>query len=84
MRGFEEAVWQRFRYAIVLNGSWLKFSQNPELRDFLLSTGDKILVEASPYDRVWGIGVTEQEEAADNPLKWKGENLLGFALTEVR
>ena len=84
VRGFEEAVWQRFRYAIVLNGSWLKFSQNRELRDFLLSTGDKILVEASPYDRVWGIGLTEHEEAAENPLKWKGENLLGFALTEVR
>lgn len=84
VRGFEEAIWQRFRYAIVLNGSWLKFSQNRELRDFLLSTGDKILVEASPYDRVWGIGLTEHEEAAENPLKWKGENLLGFALTEVR
>ena len=62
----------------------LKFSQNQNFKDFLLSTGDKILVEASPYDRIWGIGMLETDNRAENPLLWNGENLLGFALMEVR
>ena len=55
VRGFEQKVWDKFKYAIVLLGNWHKFSQNRELREFLLSTGDSVLVEASPYDGIWGI-----------------------------
>lgn len=84
VRNFDEAVWNEAKYLIVLNGNYLKFTQNPKLRNFLLSTGDKILVEASPYDGIWGIQMGQEDENILNPLKWRGENLLGFALMEVR
>ena len=74
----------KFKYAIVLNGNWLKFSQNRELREFLLSTGDSVLVEASPYDNIWGIRLSANSPEAWDPFRWRGQNLLGFALMEVR
>ena len=58
--------------------------QNDELRNFLLSTGDKVLVEASPSDRIWGIGLGKNNPDALDPTKWRGQNLLGFALMNVR
>lgn len=84
VRNFDETIWNEIKYATVLNGNYLKFTQNSELRKFLLSTGDSVLVEASPYDGIWGIKMGETDENARNPLKWNGENLLGFALMEVR
>ena len=54
------------------------------MMDFLLSTGDKILVEASPLDTIWGIGLSKDNEKAQNIAAWRGKNLLGFALMEVR
>ena len=62
-----------------------KFGQNPALRDFLLGTGDRVLVEASPLDRVWGIGLAADDEPRPaTPARWRGLNLLGFALMEAR
>ena len=61
-----------------------KFSQNKQLKEFLLSTSKKVIVEASPYDKVWGIGMLVDDERASTPVKWKGENKLGFALMVVR
>ncbi|MCI8372140.1 MAG: NADAR family protein [Lachnospiraceae bacterium] len=84
VQGFDQNVWDRAKYSIVLNGNWCKFSQNPNLRDFLLSTGDCILAEASPYDAIWGIRLSSDAPEAKNPWKWRGQNLLGFALMEVR
>ena len=84
VRGFDEAVWNKFKYAIVLLGNWHKFNQNHDLQAFLLSTGDKVLVEASPYDNIWGIGLAENCTEAQDPMLWRGQNLLGFALMEVR
>ena len=84
VQGFDQDIWDRFKYSIVLNGNWLKFSQNRDLREYLISTGDSILVEASPYDNIWGIGFSEDSPKAMNPFKWRGKNLLGFALMEVR
>ena len=84
VRNFDEAVWNEVKYSIVLNGNYLKFTQNPELREYLLATGDRVLAEASPYDGIWGIKMGKSDENAFNPLKWRGENLLGFALMEVR
>ena len=84
VRGFEQKVWDKFKYAIVLLGNWHKFSQNRDLREFLLSTGDSVLVEASPYDAIWGIRLAASSPEAQDPMKWRGQNLLGFALMEVR
>lgn len=61
-----------------------KFGQHPELRDFLLGTGNRVLVEASPRDRIWGIGLAADDDRATSPAHWPGLNLLGFALMEVR
>ena len=84
VRGFDQKVWDKFKYAIVLNGNWCKFSQNRNLREFLLSTGDSVLAEASPYDNIWGIRLSAIAPEVQNPAKWQGQNLLGFALMEVR
>ncbi|WP_295221067.1 NADAR family protein [uncultured Chryseobacterium sp.] len=77
-------LWDEHKYEIVKQGNLLKFSQNEKLKEFLLSTEDKVLVEASPYDTIWGIGMPETNPKAGNPSEWNGENLLGFALMEVR
>lgn len=78
---FDASVWQANAYNYVVEGNNYKFSQHPALKDFLLQTNDAIIVEASPFDKIWGIG-TRTHEA--NPFQWKGSNLLGFALMEVR
>jgi ribA/ribD-fused uncharacterized protein len=70
--------------SIVLNGNYYKFTQNEEMLEMLISTGNKILVEASPFDKIWGIGLSEDNKNIENPNYWKGQNLLGFALMEVR
>lgn len=69
---------------LVVEGNVAKFSQNPDLKEFLLGTGDAVIVEASPYDKIWGIGLKANDERARNPETWRGENLLGFALMDVR
>jgi len=82
--GFEQAVWDEHRYPIVVAGNLAKFGRHPELRDYLLTTGDRVLVEASPRDRIWGIGLSRDDPAAADPRRWRGTNLLGFALMDVR
>ncbi|KOU76808.1 hypothetical protein ADK57_04765 [Streptomyces sp. MMG1533] len=84
VRGFDEARWERERFGIVVEGSVWKFAAHDDLREFLLGTGERVLVEASPVDRVWGIGLAADDEAAQDPERWRGPNLLGFALMEAR
>ncbi|MEU9185033.1 NADAR family protein [Streptomyces sp. NPDC048484] len=84
VRGFDEAVWERERFGIVAEGSVRKFASDGELSAFLLGTGERVLVEASPVDRVWGIGLAADDERAFDPDRWQGPNLLGFALMEAR
>lgn len=84
VRGFDQKVWETHCYEFVLQGNLAKFGQNRELMTFLLATQNRILVEASPRDRIWGIGMGKRNPDAENPLKWRGKNLLGFALTEAR
>ena len=84
VRGFDEKVWAERRSDMVVAGNLAKFGQHPELRDFLLGTGGRVLVEASPQDKIWGIGLTADDERAASPENWLGLNLLGFALMDVR
>jgi len=84
VRNFDQELWNKTRYSIVLNGNYFKFAQNKEMRNFLLATGDKMLVEASPMDTIWGIGLSVNNEKAYNPNLWRGQNLLGCVLMEVR
>ncbi len=67
-----------------VEGNLLKFDQNADLGQFLRMTGNKVLVEASPNDRIWGIGLAQNDRRASRPAEWQGLNLLGFALMEVR
>lgn len=82
--GFNESTWVQHRLDIVVAGSVAKFGSNDELRSYLLGTGDRVLVEASPRDRIWGIGMGKDDPGADQPSQWKGQNLLGFALMQAR
>ncbi|MFV0133370.1 NADAR family protein [Streptomyces sp. HMX87] len=84
VRGFDEETWARERFGIVVEGSVHKFGSDPALREFLVNTGDRVLVEASPLDRVWGVGLAADDEAAADPERWRGANLLGFALMAAR
>lgn len=84
VKGFDKEIWIQNRFEIVKQGSIHKFSYNEALKTFLLNTQETVLVEASPQDKIWGIGMDEQHENATNPEKWEGLNLLGFALMEAR
>ncbi|WP_113675601.1 NADAR family protein [Vallitalea guaymasensis] len=84
VRGFDNTKWEKYSPSIILNGNLAKFLQDENLKQFLMETKDKILVEASPYDKIWGIGLSADHDNANNPVLWKGQNLLGFALMEVR
>jgi ribA/ribD-fused uncharacterized protein len=84
VHGFNEAKWVDNRFEIVVNANLAKFSSHPELKEFLLNTGSRVLVEASPVDDIWGIGLAADNPSVENPNLWKGLNLLGFALMEVR
>ncbi|MEV5148920.1 NADAR family protein [Streptomyces sp. NPDC052727] len=84
VRDFDEAVWARERFRLVVEGSVHKFAADDDLGMFLLGTGERVLVEASPVDRIWGIGLAADDEAASDPERWRGLNLLGFALMEAR
>jgi len=84
VENFDEQTWVMRRQSIVLTGSTQKFTQNPGLGLYLLNTSDRILVEASPVDPVWGIGLAADDPRAHNPAQWEGLNLLGFALMETR
>lgn len=84
VQGFDDAVWSAARFEVVVRGSVAKFGQDGALRDFLLGTANRVLVEASPRDAVWGIGLSAGNERAADPRRWRGRNLLGFALGEAR
>jgi ribA/ribD-fused uncharacterized protein len=84
VRGFSEQLWERYRFDVVVKASAAKFAQNADLRAYLIETGDKVLVEASPVDRVWGIGLAADDARAEQPAAWQGLNLLGFALMRAR
>lgn len=84
VRGFSDEVWRHHRFEIVTRANRAKFGQHENLRQFLVQTGDQVLVEASPYDQVWGIGLGSNDKRVRNPNHWRGLNLLGFALMKVR
>ena len=84
VRGFDDERWSGARVEAVVRGNRAKLTQNPELRDFLMGAGTEVFVEASPKDRIWGIGLRESDPRASDPTRWRGLNLLGFALTRVR
>ena len=81
---FDQQTWDTHRFEVVVAASVAKFGQHADLRGFLLATRERVLVEASPTDRVWGIGLAAGDERVTDPRTWRGLNLLGFALMHAR
>lgn len=84
VQGFNTETCNDNCFKMVVQGNKEKFIQNEGYAAYLRSTGDKVIVEASPADTIWGIGLAQNSEQAQNPYSWRGQNLLGFALMEVR
>ena len=84
VKGFDNGLWTVNCRRIVYEANKYKFSQNRQLLDELLATRGTTLVEASPYDTIWGIGLTKDDERATDRSKWKGKNWLGHILTLLR
>ena len=84
VKGFSEKLWNAHKLEIVIKGNYLKFTQNENLKKQLLATGNKVLVEGSPYDKIWGVGIKYDDPLILNESNWRGENLLGKALMKVR
>ena len=82
--GFDSEIWDAHKVGIVTTGNLAKFGQNAGLRRRLLDTGDAILAEANPKDFIWGIGLSVDDPAAQDPANWQGQNLLGKVLMQVR
>lgn len=83
VRNYDDAVWSRIRYDKMVKVLRVKFSDS-DLTEKLLATGNRILVEASPYDKIWGVGLSEATPKVLDPKNWQGQNLLGKALMQVR
>ncbi|GAB2871546.1 NADAR family protein [Streptomyces mayteni] len=84
VRGFDEERWLASCFELVVEGNVAKFGQDQARLAYLSGTRDRVLVEASPLDRIWGIGLAADDERAEDPARWRGRNLLGFALMEAR
>ncbi|CAG9254905.1 Riboflavin biosynthesis intermediates N-glycosidase [Paraburkholderia unamae] len=82
--GFDNALWEAKRESVVYVGCREKFGQNPRLRSVLLASAPTVLVEASPWDRIWGVGLCERDPLIADPSRWRGRNLLGTTLMRVR
>ncbi len=84
VRNCNSNIWNEYRFDVVVRGNMGKFGQNDELKSFLLRTNKRVLVEASPVDNIWGIGLAADDPKVADPQTWAGQNLLGFALMVVR
>ncbi len=84
VKNYNEIIWNGMRQVIVYNGLYAKFSQNDDLRDKLLSTGENILAECAVQDKIWGIGISMKDDLRFDMENWKGQNLLGFTAMLVR
>lgn len=82
--GYDESTWNGVRQIVVYEGLLAKFSQNEELKQRLLATGDAALAECAVRDRIWGIGLSMTDPNRSDKAKWKGQNLLGYTLMMVR
>lgn len=84
VKNYKESVWALVREDVMVEGLYEKFNQTPKLRSALLATGTTIIAEASPVDRIWGIGLTAEDPLAQDVSTWQGQNLLGKVLMRVR
>ncbi len=86
VKNYDDEVWSRMRYKVMVDANKAKYGQNEELKKLIISDKfkDKGFIEASPVDKIWGVGLGENDPLADDEAHWKGQNLLGKALDETR
>ena len=84
IKNYNEEIWGTARFWFMVYVNIQKFKQNPNLKKLLIDTENRILVEASPYDKIWGVGLEEENPLILDEKNWLGTNLLGKALMEVR
>lgn len=84
VKGFDDEKWAMVSYVYMIAVNASKYIQNEDLKQTLFSTAGKQLVEASPFDKIWGIGISKDDDDCLDEHKWKGMNLLGKALDVVR
>lgn len=84
VQDYVDAVWTAARVPCVVAGTIARMENDPQARDVLLGTGDRLLVEGSPHDRIWGVGLKWDDPAIEDPARWRGLNLLGIAHGEAR
>ena len=84
VKGFDQAKWEEKCIDIMVEGLLCKFEQNPKMKEELLATGDRIIAEASPVDKIWGIGLAENDSRCLDVNTWQGKNYLGVVLMKVR
>lgn len=84
VKGFDQTAWEDVRYQFMKRGIRAKFAQNESLKKKLLATGEDTLCECSRYDTVWGNGLSKIDPKLFDKKHWRGQNLLGQILGEVR
>ena len=84
VRNFDAVVWNDVCRGVVYAANLARFTQDDAARAELLATGDRTIVEASPTDRIWGVGLAPEDDRALDPSQWRGTNWLGIALMQVR
>jgi hypothetical protein len=84
VKNFDLDKWNEHARDIVYTGNYARFTQNEDDKELLLSTGNKQIVESSPVDKIWGIGLAATDPRALNRATWRGTNWLGEVLTQVR
>ena len=84
VKNYNDTIWNGIRQIVVYEGLLAKFSQNEDIKNQLLNTGNEVLVECSATDKIWAISLTIDNVDSKDMTKWKGQNLLGFSLMKVR
>jgi ribA/ribD-fused uncharacterized protein len=84
VKNFDVDTWSAKAYQVVVEANYAKYSQNPELRQFLIDSGSRKFVECAPYDKIWGNGLNITQTLQSPEAMWEGTNLLGKAIMDVR
>jgi ribA/ribD-fused uncharacterized protein len=84
VESFDRKIWDKVCQSVIYKGNLEKFTQNSAIKKELMGTGDRLMVEASPFDEIYGIKMAENDFGVEDQKNWKGTNFLGIAITKVK